>query len=220
MHNRAFRTPDRWLVASACVLLVMLGAKATSGYAANGYWWLNPQVPYFINPTNLDLPQANAEAALQVGADVWAAEGQSVLRFVYAGRSSQTTNTNDSLNLVVFRNASNGSAIATTYSWFSGTRLIDTDIVFWDGGFRFFSGLSGCSSGFYIEDIAAHEFGHALGLGHSSVSGATMLPSVSSCSTAPRSLHADDIAGIRSLYPAASTAPTAPTGFILTRTGQ
>ena len=57
-----------------------------------------------------------------------------------------------------------------------GSQIIDADIVFWDEGFKFFAGTSGCSGGFYIEDIAAHEFGHALGLGHSTVSGATMYP--------------------------------------------
>jgi matrix metalloproteinase-20 (enamelysin) len=92
---------------------------------------------------------------------------------------------------------------------------VDADIVFWDGGFRFFAGTSGCSGGFYIEDIAAHEFGHALGLGHSTVTSATMYPSTSACNTANRSLDADDVAGVRALYPPSSmpVPPTAPTGL-------
>jgi hypothetical protein len=111
----------------------------------------------------------------------------------------------------MFRNASSGSAIATTYWWSSGGRIIDADIVFWDGGFTFFTGSSGCSNGFYIEDIAAHEFGHALGLGHSASTSATMYPSVSTCNMSNRSLDADDIAGVQALYPPAAI-PTAPTG--------
>jgi hypothetical protein len=152
----------------------------------------------------------SAEAAVQAGADAWEQQA-AVFRFVYAGVSSQTTNTNDGINLVMFRNASNGSSIATTYWWSSGSRIIDADIVFWDGGFTFFAGSSGCSNGFYIEDIAAHEFGHALGLGHSTSASATMFPSVSSCHTRNRTLDADDIAGVVALYP--SNLVAAPTGL-------
>jgi hypothetical protein len=54
----------------------------------------------------------------------------------------------------------------------------------------------------------AHEYGHALGLGHSS-SPATMQPSVSAGSTAIRSIESDDIAGIQCIYGVQSaTKPT------------
>jgi hypothetical protein len=139
---------------------------------------------------------------------VWATQSSASIALTYTGRSTQTTTGNDALNLVVFRNASSGSAIATTYWWSTGGRIIDADIVFWDAAFRFFSGSNGCSGGFYIEDIAAHEFGHALGLGHSNITGTTMYPSVSSCNAGNRTLEADDIAGVRFLYPPVSGLPS------------
>src|SRR5204862_144433 len=80
---------------------------------------------------------------------------------------------------------------------------------FWDGGFTFFTGSSGCggvSNAAYIEDIAAHELGHALGLNHSTATDATMYPSYSYCSMEFRSLAADDIDGARAIYPTASNA--------------
>ena len=115
--------------------------------------------------------------------------------------------------------SSSGAAIATAYTWYNSSGILDADIVFWDAGFQFFAGTSGCSGGFYIEDVAAHEFGHALGLGHSTVCGATMYPSISTCSSGARSLDADDIAGVVSLYPPAppSNQPSAPTGFRIIR---
>jgi hypothetical protein len=201
----------------ACLALALaigvVFAPRTAAYTASASKWAFSPVNYFVNASNLDLASPAADAAVRVGAEAWSAQSRTRFQFAYGGGSAQTTTTNDGVNLVVFRNASNGSAIATTYWWSNSSGIIDADIVFWDAAFRFFSGASGCSSGFYIEDIAAHEFGHALGLGHSTLSGATMYPSVSSCNTSNRTLHADDVAGVEWLYPPRSTPPAAPTGL-------
>jgi len=181
-----------------------------SAYVLSGPIWNPSQVQYYVNTANLDLPAAAVESAVRAGADTWHLQTGAGFRFLFAGQSPQTTTTYDGINLVVFRNASNGSAIATAYWWSSGSRIIDADIVFWDGAFRFYAGTTGCSGGFYIEDIAAHEFGHALGLGHSAVGDATMYPSTSWCNAGNRSLSADDIAGVRALYPPTQPPPQAP----------
>jgi Matrixin/Bacterial TSP3 repeat len=55
--------------------------------------------------------------------------------------------------------------------------------------------------------VAAHEIGHALGLGHSDDRNALMYPSYSE---PHRFLGQDDVAGIQSLYGLASEAPSAP----------
>ena len=192
------------------VAAAMLWSANPLAYVTLGATWTQPQMPYVVNSANLDLPAVLVEGAVRAGADVWQQQSNA-FRFVYSGPSMQTTTTYDDVNLVVFRDASSGQAIATTYSWSIGSRIVDADVVFWDAAFRFFSGASGCSGGFFIEDIAAHEFGHALGLGHSASTSATMYASVSTCTSDLRTLDADDIAGARALYPLAALRP--PTGL-------
>jgi hypothetical protein len=196
----------------AFLLAATVFRSSPAAYVINGAKWSHSPVPYYVNPVNLDLPQAAVIAAVRAGADAWDFQSAASFRFDYAGTSTQTTNTFDSINLIMFRNASNGSTIATTYWWSNSSGILDADIVFWDGGFRFYSGTSGCSGGFYIEDIAAHEFGHALGLGHSSLATATMYPSTSSCNASNRILDPDDVAGVEALYPPTAV-PSAPTNF-------
>jgi len=207
-------TTARASTVAAALATVLIFANDLAAYVTNGVTWAQSPVPYYLNPANMDgLSPANVEAAVRAGADAWPQQSGAAFSFTYAGQSSQTATTLDNINLVVFRNASNGSAIATTYWWSNSSGILDADIVFWDGGFTFFTGTSGCSGGFYIEDIVTHEFGHALGLGHSTLPAATMYPSTSQCNMNNRTLDADDIAGVRFLYPPAGSAPPKPTGL-------
>ena len=200
----------RITLTAAALVLGLAGSLAviTEAYTTFGKW-ASSSVVYYINPSNHDVTATAAEAAVRAGASAWTQQSGANFQFAYGGRVSATTTGYDSRNIVIFRNVANSGAIATTYYWTSGGTVVDADIIFWDGGWTFFTGSSGCSSGAYIEDIATHEFGHALGLRHSSVTGATMYASYSRCSTQVRSLAADDIAGVRALYPATST-NTAP----------
>lgn len=59
-----------------------------------------------------------------------------------------------------------------------------------------------------LQGVATHEYGHALGLGHSTTVGATMYPSANGGGYAQRSIAADDVAGLQALYgPKSATKP-------------
>jgi hypothetical protein len=51
-----------------------------------------------------------------------------------------------------------------------------------------------------LQGVACHEFGHALGLAHSTVLGSTMFPAISIDETTLRSISTDDQLGIQALY--------------------
>ena len=98
-----------------------------------------------------------------------------------------------------------GSCLAATLTGYyvsqtGDDRIYDAD-VYTNTSIQFYSSReSGCSSEYDIDGVMVHEAGHIIGIGHSSVVGATMYPSVSACNTSPRSLASDDIAARDNLY--------------------
>ena len=206
----------------AFVLIAVLFCAAAAGaYVLNGPKWGVQQVEYYINPANGDgIPDANAIAAIRAAATAWTDQSTASILLYYMGTTTGSTATVNGKNEVFFRNASKDSAVATTYWWSdSSNRMVEADVVIWDASFTLVTDSSGCSGGIFLQDVMTHEFGHALGIGHSSVASATMYPTISYCSTAMRSLDADDIAGVETLYPAGGAAVnTAPVVSISTPT--
>lgn len=180
----------------------------TSGYALSGFRWPMTEIPYYVNPTNLDVSTPAALAAVQWAADAWSSQTDATVRLVYAGLSDAQAPSKNGRNEVMFRNVvSPVGNVGGAFRYVnSQNEMIEADLVFYDGGYRFFSAADGnCSSGHYIEGIGIHEFGHILGLNHSAVSTATMKAGATRCSTAKMSLDQDDIEAIETLYP-----PTIP----------
>jgi len=200
----------RAIVVALTVWVTLLGLDRLSAYVANGPRWPTDAVSYFVNPANADVTESAALAAVQVAASAWSLQSLADIQLQYAGPTAGTAVQNNGKNEVFFSPESSGSTIAVCYYWWNGSnQIIDSDIKFYDGGFTFHTGTTGCSGGMFIEDVGTHEFGHFIGLGHSTVGSATMYPSIGYCSQAGRSLDADDIAGVESIYPAGSGAPPA-----------
>ncbi len=192
------------------VTATLAGGLVSSGvpqaYVLSGHYWATSTVNYFVNPANKDMSQQSAIASLQAAAANWSEQSTANVRFAYAGQTTGSSLVNNGKNEVFFRSSSLGTTGAQTYWWYGGNgRLLDADIVIYDGGFKFFPGSSGCSGGLYLEDLATHEFGHALGIQHSAVTSATMYPTSSTwCSQSWRTLYSDDIAAVQKAYPGTS----------------
>ena len=158
--------------------LALSAAGAVHGYVTYASWPTSVAV-FYVNPANADVSASHAIAGVQAGMDVWNHAG-TPFRVNYGGTVSDTAIKVDNRNVVIFRpNYSRGSTIASTYTWRDGNnKLLDADVTFYTTDWTFHVGTTGCSGGghIYIEDVAAHEFGHAIGMNHSSVTDATMYP--------------------------------------------
>ncbi len=194
---------------------VALGLSVALAYTFGDAKWTTSDVTFRVNPTNQDVSDTAAINAIKAGAAIWSTQSNAHIHLTYGGTTSVSSVDVDGTNAIFFRNATSpegSGVIASTYTfWLGDGELFDVDMVFWDGPHRFYTGTSGCSSGYYIEDVAAHEFGHFLGLGHSSVSSATMSPFTTFCSQTRRTLASDDISGIQALYPPVATPTPTPT---------
>jgi hypothetical protein len=209
------RTCVAGLIVATAVAMEPLATRLTA-FATNGHTWGIKQIPYYINPANKYMSDSSAVAGITSAASTW--KGVANISLSYAGYTTKSSLTNDGVNAVFFRDDASGY-IAETYWWWDGTgHLVDADIVYHEN-YKFYSGNMGCNGdGYYIENTGSHEFGHLLGLAHSSVDTAAMWPNSGACETIRETLDPDDLAGIQSLYPGSLstptlTAPTAPTGL-------
>ena len=182
-----------WL-SSIGLLVINLGAFA---FTTQGVSWSNDNGHYNLSSSNSTFDIAFIEAM-----NKW--NGQSNFSFSSSasGYRDPCGSNPDNTNSHRFSTNNcgdgwNSSTLAVTISWFSGSNLIDTDIIFNSGNFSWsvYDGSLGSSIDF--RRVAVHELGHALGLGHSSDGAAIMQPTVTNTIISPQ---ADDINGMRAIY--------------------
>ncbi len=197
----------------AVLALVVAGSISAYVLLSPRRTWDNPPNVIVDNRGQSSITDGDGGAARTVNAitsnQAWNGSGQGEVLTASTGSVAgwQLGDGQPMLNFTDPERVCTGSCLAATFTGFysgrgDGTnRINDADIVT-NTGFSWTSAGEGdgCSSEFFIEGVMVHEVGHLLGLGHSSVAGATMFPSVSSCNNDPATTAADDNSAINDLY--------------------
>jgi len=128
----------------------------------------------------------------------------STIRFAFQGtRGARDRSAGDRINLVTLgpnENLGSGVLAATFLSSDGAGTLVDVDIVF-GRSVAFGTSAGGDAGSFDLEAVATHEVGHLLGLEHSGLSRATMVPFTDRGDLHQRTPHDDDRIGASLLYP-------------------
>lgn len=190
---------------------------------------------YLINPNCADSEAGTDEqqiAAIQAGTRAWENEGNAYFEFTYGGTTGiyydsgvwGTWSAMDGNNVVFFAQYSLGSGTLaeTMYYWYYANpdRIIECDIAFNDYSYVWQTVGDPTWSQRDIWNIATHELGHVVALGHSLINEATMWWQSSGGDISRRDLHSDDIAGIQAIYGAApNTNPVLSNGYVTPEEG-
>lgn len=176
--------------------------NVTAQFVLNGYSWPGGTASWGYDPTGKPAGLGGDQQAMTNGANAWNSTGAN---WSFQGGFPSSAGTGachgsggrDGQNTVGW-GAQPGSTLAVTCTWYSGSTAVEFDMEFdpdW-------SWTTGSPIAVDLESVAVHEFGHALGLGHSSFSSAVMFASYS-VGTNKRTLTQDDIDGVIAKYGAA-----------------
>jgi hypothetical protein len=127
------------------------------------------------------------------------------LRLQVVRNSAAAKADHDGINVVFFSNDIYGQAfgartLAIALNWARGTTMTDSDVIF-NRAFTFNSYRGALRQG--VDDfrrVAAHEFGHVLGLGHPDEAGQTVTALMNSIEGSVEVPQQDDINGVQTLY--------------------
>ena len=205
-------TKKAHLIALGTLVLATALPKIVHAYALEGPKWPNSSNPVMqveLGSPGRTLSDGNTSwnNAVSPALDMWnQVMGNLQLRRVL--NSTAPIVLGDRLNSMsfgsnYFGHSFGSNTLAVTYYSYSGSTMIEADIVFntawsWD------SYRGSLRSAPDIQRVALHELGHVLGMAHSSLSNAIMNAYINNSYL----LTADDIAGIQSLYGASSGSPT------------
>jgi len=212
------RSGARFLLLAAACLVVTVSVAAHVRLIHPGsqrpLFWQKPQsISIVINSAGTpDLPDGSHETAIRQAIEEWNAVSGTTAQLIEKTDPAQQARTDwksSGVHLVLFDDDNSSGyfppfsqIVAVTPVWFFGAgNISDADILFND---KFGFTTSGQFFRFDVQDVAAHELGHLLGLDHSGWAGATMYPYVDPSVIEHRSLSSDEVHGLRDAYPAAA----------------
>lgn len=153
-------------------------------------------------------PLAAINAALQT----WGSSQDSTVSFLPAQTTAVSPNGQDGANVLTFEDTPHnrqivGDAIAVTLVFSSPGGSVTESDIFLNPAYQDTLGTAvpfastGASGAFDIESTVLHELGHAVGMEHSNIFGASLWPFGRPGATHGRELTADDIAFAVDFYP-------------------
>ena len=181
-------------------------ASVAFGYSLNGRkWFASADARFFLN--NADGPACCLTPSQQSSQIVSGINPRAIAS--HGGSTTRSGARRDGQNVISWGKLGGNTLGVTNYtSTDSGqtqvcngtliARFVEVDVRF-NNQFNWQTS-STCTNGFDLAGVSTHEFGHAVGLGHTNVQGATMFPSVAACDFSISSLANDDKAGYSHIY--------------------
>jgi len=187
-------------------VLLAVSASVVFGYTLNGRkWFSSSDASFRLNSSSAPsccLSASQLQNQILSGLGAWGILSN-------GGSTSASGAKNDGVNAISWAKLGGTTLGVTSYvttdtgqsQLCNGNllyRFVEVDVRF-NNAFAWQTS-STCTNGFDLAGVATHEFGHAAGLGHSSVPAATMYPSVAACDFSKSSLDSDDRAGYSAIY--------------------
>jgi len=178
---------------------------ADACYKLMGVKWLSFPVSYAINPTNpQQLDEQFILSSMSTAAETWdIATSKELFNDAYAIDYSAVYGIRDYKNSIVFGDYGNNNVIAVTSVWYSrvGKQIVEFDQLY---NTRFTWGDAAIDPSLMdLQNIAAHELGHAVGLSDlytNSCTAVTMYGYSNNGDIAKRTLEQPDITGLQKMY--------------------
>ena len=180
--------------------------SAAFGYTLNGRkWFSSADARFYLNNANgptCCLTPSQQDSQISSGITPWGIASK-------GGSTTKSGAKRDGQNVISWGKLGGTTLGVTNYISTDSSqsqvcngnliyRFTEVDVRF-NNAFNWMTS-SGCSNGFDLAGVSTHEFGHAVGLGHTNVTGATMYPSVRACDFSVSSLANDDKAGYSAIY--------------------